>query len=73
MQDRKMNRFLIHGQLIAMVNQQQIRLDVNALLPISGPKGYGLMMMVDVLSGILTWTSIWKQSIFYVRRFNGIP
>ncbi|MEI4768263.1 ureidoglycolate dehydrogenase [Psychrobacillus sp. FJAT-51614] len=26
---------------------------VNALLPISGPKGYGLMMMVDVLSGIL--------------------
>ncbi|GGB37538.1 ureidoglycolate dehydrogenase [Virgibacillus dakarensis] len=27
--------------------------DVNALLPIAGPKGYGLMMMVDVLSGIL--------------------
>lgn len=26
---------------------------VNALLPISGPKGYGLAMMVDVLSGIL--------------------
>jgi len=26
---------------------------VNALLPISGPKRYGLMMMVDVLSGIL--------------------
>lgn len=26
---------------------------VNALLPISGPKGYGLMMMVDVFSGIL--------------------
>ncbi|MBP2097548.1 ureidoglycolate dehydrogenase [Enterococcus rivorum] len=26
---------------------------VNALLPISGPKGYGLMMMVDILSGIL--------------------
>ncbi|WP_217587206.1 ureidoglycolate dehydrogenase [Lentibacillus saliphilus] len=26
---------------------------VRALLPISGPKGYGLMMMVDVLSGIL--------------------
>jgi ureidoglycolate dehydrogenase (NAD+) len=26
---------------------------VQALLPISGPKGYGLMMMVDVLSGIL--------------------
>ncbi|MDY0395567.1 ureidoglycolate dehydrogenase [Virgibacillus halophilus] len=26
---------------------------VNALLPISGPKGYGLMMMVDVLSDIL--------------------
>ncbi len=26
---------------------------VNALVPIAGPKGYGLMMMVDVLSGIL--------------------
>ncbi|QQN34323.1 ureidoglycolate dehydrogenase [Rahnella aceris] len=26
---------------------------VEALLPMSGPKGYGLMMMVDVLSGIL--------------------
>ncbi|MDM5154551.1 ureidoglycolate dehydrogenase [Bacillus sp. DX1.1] len=26
---------------------------VNALLPVAGPKGYGLMMMVDVLSGIL--------------------
>ncbi|GEL03603.1 ureidoglycolate dehydrogenase [Rummeliibacillus sp. G93] len=26
---------------------------VNALLPISGPKGYGLAMMVDVLSGVL--------------------
>lgn len=26
---------------------------VQALLPISGPKGYGLMMMVDVLSGVL--------------------
>lgn len=26
---------------------------VNALLPIAGPKGYGLQMMVDVLSGIL--------------------
>jgi len=26
---------------------------VNGLLPIAGPKGYGLMMMVDVLSGIL--------------------
>lgn len=27
--------------------------EVNALLPIAGPKGYGLMMMVDVLAGIL--------------------
>ncbi|GGA66051.1 ureidoglycolate dehydrogenase [Ornithinibacillus halotolerans] len=26
---------------------------VKALLPIAGPKGYGLMMMVDILSGIL--------------------
>lgn len=27
--------------------------DVQALLPIAGPKGYGLMMMVDILSGVL--------------------
>lgn len=27
--------------------------NVNALLPIAGPKGFGLMMMVDILSGIL--------------------
>ncbi|MDN6626093.1 MAG: ureidoglycolate dehydrogenase [Pisciglobus halotolerans] len=27
--------------------------DVAGLLPIAGPKGYGLMMMVDILSGIL--------------------
>lgn len=27
--------------------------DVRALLPIAGPKGYGLMMMIDVLSGSL--------------------
>lgn len=27
--------------------------EVHALLPIAGPKGYGLMMMVDVLSGVL--------------------
>lgn len=26
---------------------------VNALLPIAGPKGYGLMMIVDILSGVL--------------------
>lgn len=26
---------------------------VHALLPVAGPKGYGLMMMIDVLSGIL--------------------
>lgn len=27
--------------------------EVKALLPIAGPKGYGLMMMVDILSGVL--------------------
>ncbi|MBO0452471.1 ureidoglycolate dehydrogenase [Candidatus Enterococcus murrayae] len=27
--------------------------EVNGLLPMAGPKGFGLMMMVDVLSGIL--------------------
>lgn len=26
---------------------------INALLPIAGPKGYGLMLMVDILSGVL--------------------
>lgn len=26
---------------------------VNALVPIAGPKGYGLMMLVDILSGVL--------------------
>lgn len=26
---------------------------VNGLVPIAGPKGYGLMMMVDILSGVL--------------------
>ncbi|GKX56880.1 ureidoglycolate dehydrogenase (NAD(+)) [Leminorella grimontii] len=28
-------------------------MEVKGLLPVAGPKGYGLMMMVDVLSGIL--------------------
>ncbi|MEM5008717.1 ureidoglycolate dehydrogenase [Priestia megaterium] len=28
--------------------------EVNALLPFAGPKGYGLAMVVDVLSGLLT-------------------
>jgi ureidoglycolate dehydrogenase (NAD+) len=27
--------------------------DVHGLLPIAGPKGYGLMMMIDILSGVL--------------------
>ncbi|NIF00760.1 ureidoglycolate dehydrogenase [Pantoea sp. Acro-805] len=27
--------------------------DVRGLLPIAGPKGYGLMMMIDILSGVL--------------------
>ena len=27
--------------------------DVGALIPISGPKGYGLMMIVDILSGLM--------------------
>ncbi|WP_405098855.1 ureidoglycolate dehydrogenase [Oceanobacillus sp. FSL H7-0719] len=34
---------------------------VKALVPISGPKGYGLMMMVDVLSGILLGLPFGKQ------------
>lgn len=34
---------------------------VNALLPIAGPKGYALMMMVDVLSGIMLGLPFGKQ------------
>lgn len=34
---------------------------VNALLPAAGPKGYGLMMMIDVLSGILLGLPFGKQ------------
>lgn len=34
---------------------------VNALLPIAGAKGYGLMMMVDIFSGILTGVPFGKH------------
>lgn len=34
---------------------------VKALVPIAGPKGYGLMMMVDVLAGILLGLPYGKQ------------
>ncbi|MEG0216028.1 MAG: ureidoglycolate dehydrogenase, partial [Hungatella sp.] len=34
---------------------------VNALVPIAGAKGYGLMMMVDVFSGILTGVPFGKH------------
>ncbi|HAT2608500.1 TPA: ureidoglycolate dehydrogenase [Kluyvera intermedia] len=34
---------------------------VNALLPAAGPKGYGLMMMIDVLSGILLGLPFGRQ------------
>lgn len=34
---------------------------VKSLVPIAGPKGYGLMMMVDVLSGILLGLPFGKQ------------
>ncbi|CAM4206110.1 ureidoglycolate dehydrogenase [Paenibacillus macerans] len=34
---------------------------VNGLLPIAGPKGYGLMMMVDILSGILLGLPFGKE------------
>ena len=36
-------------------------LAVHALLPAAGPKGYGLMMMIDVLSGILLGLPFGKQ------------
>ena len=35
--------------------------EVHGLLPISGPKGYGLMMMVDILSGSLLGLSFGKH------------
>ncbi|HCH9307273.1 ureidoglycolate dehydrogenase [Salmonella enterica] len=34
---------------------------VNALLPAAGPKGYGLMMMIDILSGILLGLPFGRQ------------
>ena len=34
---------------------------VNGLLPIAGPKGYGLMMMVDILSGVLLGLPFGKE------------
>lgn len=37
----------------AMGNPTEDALNVHALLPIAGPKGYALMMMVDVLAGVL--------------------
>jgi len=35
--------------------------EVSGLLPISGPKGYGLMMMVDMLSGVLLGRPFGKE------------
>jgi ureidoglycolate dehydrogenase (NAD+) len=38
------------------------------LLPAAGPKGYGLMMMIDVLSGILLGLPFGRQvSSMYVK------
>ncbi|MEN1529510.1 Ldh family oxidoreductase, partial [Pseudomonas aeruginosa] len=34
---------------------------VHALLPAAGPKGYGLMMMIDVLSGVLLGLPFGRQ------------
>ncbi|MFP5347942.1 MAG: ureidoglycolate dehydrogenase [Actinomycetes bacterium] len=46
--------------------------DVEALLPIAGPKGYGLAMMVDVLSGILLGLPFGKRvSSMYVEMGKG--
>ena len=41
---------------------------VNALLPIAGAKGYGLMMMVDIFSGILTGVPFGKRCQLHVPR-----
>ncbi len=40
---------------------------VNALVPIAGAKGYGLMMMVDIFSGVLTGVPFGKHvsSMYY--------
>lgn len=39
---------------------------VSALLPVAGPKGYGLMMMVDILSRKFTWIAVWPTCDFNV-------
>lgn len=39
---------------------------VNALVPIEGAKGYGLMMMVDIFSGVLLGVSLWEACKFDV-------
>lgn len=48
-----MNPFPTHGQWTPRdVRLRHSRL-VNALVPIEGAKGYGLVMMVDIFSGVL--------------------
>lgn len=39
--------------------------DVSVLLPIAGPKGYGLGMVVDILSGILTGSPFGPQVLSF--------
>lgn len=46
--------------------------DVAGLLPIAGPKGYGLMMMVDILSGMLLGLPFGKHvSSMYANMTEG--
>lgn len=45
--------------------------EVRGLLPISGPKGYGLMMMVDVLGWFVVRLTFWQTCQLHVCGFNG--
>ncbi len=51
----------IPGRSIKTVYQQPYPFAVHALLPAAGPKGYGLMMMIDVLSGVLLGLPFGRQ------------
>ncbi len=51
----------IPGRSIKTVHRTTQIVRCHALLPAAGPKGYGLMMMIDVLSGILLGLPFGRQ------------
>lgn len=44
--------------------------EVNALLPFAGPKGYGMAMVVDVLSGLLTGSAFGPHIVTMYGDYN---